>query len=80
MEQFHLALEWGRTFAITQAGNEGELWCVGDTTFDERNPVLAYGQVWQAKGFTCRSEQSGLTCFNAKQHGFSLSRAIQRVF
>jgi hypothetical protein len=34
----------------------------------------------QAGGFTCCSEQTGLTCFNAAQHGFSLSRAAQRMF
>jgi hypothetical protein len=42
--------------------------------------VLAYGEVWQRGGFTCRSEQTGLTCFNAMQHGFSLSRAELTVF
>ena len=34
----------------------------------------------QRAGFTCRSEQTGLTCFNAMQHGFSLARAKQEVF
>jgi hypothetical protein len=33
-----------------------------------------------ATGFTCKSEQSGITCFNADRHGFSLSRAKQEVF
>jgi hypothetical protein len=42
--------------------------------------VLAYGEVWQRAGFTCRLEQTGLTCFNAMQHGFSLARAEQKVF
>ena len=36
--------------------------------------------LWQRAGFTCRSEQTGLTCFNAMQHGFSLARAEQKVF
>jgi uncharacterized protein DUF6636 len=43
-------------------------------------PVLAYGDIWQRAGFTCRSEQTGLTCFNAMQHGFGLSRSKQEVF
>ena len=54
--------------------------CHGDTVRDPALPVLAYGEVWQRGGFTCRSEQSGLTCFNAMQHGFSLARAEQKVF
>lgn len=73
-------LEWGTTFGITADGTKGEMWCVGDTAFDEKHPVLGYGEFWQAKGFTCRSETTGLTCFNSKMRGFSLSRAVQRVF
>lgn len=73
-------LDWGHAFAIVADADRGEMWCVGDTTYDDNHPVLAYGQVWQAKGFTCRSEQSGLTCFNYRQHGFALSRAVQKLF
>jgi hypothetical protein len=47
---------------------------------DKALPVLAYGEVWQRGGFTCKSEQTGITCFNADRHGFSLSRAKQEVF
>jgi hypothetical protein len=47
---------------------------------DPSLPVLAYSEVWQRAGFTCRSEQTGLTCFNAMQRGFSLARAKQEVF
>jgi hypothetical protein len=43
-------------------------------------PMLAYGEVWQRGGFTCKSEQTGVTCFNADRRGFSLSRAKQEVF
>ncbi|MBB4373172.1 hypothetical protein GGD63_005987 [Bradyrhizobium sp. cir1] len=47
---------------------------------DASLPMLAYGEVWQRAGFTCRSEQAGLTCFNAMQHGFSLARGSRRCF
>ncbi len=47
---------------------------------DPSLPLLAYGEVWQRGGFTCRSEQTGLTCFNAMQRGFSLARSKQEVF
>jgi hypothetical protein len=47
---------------------------------DRGLPVLTYGATWQHNGFTCTSEQSGVTCFNADRHGFSLSRAKQSVF
>jgi hypothetical protein len=54
--------------------------CYGDTVLDKTLPVLAYGEVWQRGGFICKSEQTGITCFTANRHGFSLSRAKQEVF
>jgi hypothetical protein len=71
--------EWGRSFEMEAKGGAGRV-CAGDTVNDPSLPTLAYGEVWQRGGFTCRSEQSGLTCFNAMQHGFSLSRTAQKVF
>ena len=72
-------LDWGHAFEMTAKGSAGRI-CHGDTVMDPRLPLLAYGEVWQRGGFTCRSEQTGLTCFNAMQHGFSLARAEQKVF
>jgi hypothetical protein len=72
-------LDWGDAFEMTMKGPPASV-CHGDTVRDPALPVLAYGEVWQRGGFTCRSEQSGLTCFNAMQHGFSLSRAAQKLF
>jgi uncharacterized protein DUF6636 len=72
-------LDWGHAFEMTAKGNAGRI-CYSDTVMDASLPVLAYGEVWQRGGFTCRSEQAGLTCFNAMQRGFSLSRAVQKVF
>lgn len=72
-------LDWGHAFEMSAKGNPTRI-CAGDTVMDPSMPVLAYGEIWQRAGFTCRSEQTGLTCFNAMQHGFSLARAEQRVF
>lgn len=47
---------------------------------DPSLPVRAYGEAWQRASLTCRSEQIGLTCFNAMRQGFSLARAEQKVF
>ena len=54
--------------------------CHGDTIMDPKLPVLNYGQTFQRDGFTCKSEPSGVTCFNADRHGFSISRNTQSVF
>jgi hypothetical protein len=72
-------LDYGHAFEISVKGSAGRI-CAGDTVMDPSLPVLAYGEVWQRAGFTCRSEQTGLTCFNAMQKGFSLARARQEVF
>ncbi|MCK1363405.1 hypothetical protein IVB47_02830 [Bradyrhizobium sp. 62] len=72
-------LEWGNAFEMSAKGAAGRI-CAGDTIMDPSLPVLAYGEVWQRAGFTCRSEPTGLTCFNAMQRGFSLARVKQEVF
>ena len=72
-------LDYGHAFEMSAKGNAERI-CAGDTVMDPSLPVLAYGEVWQRAGFTCRSEQRGLTCFNAMQRGFSLARAKQEVF
>ena len=72
-------LKWGNDFEMTgTAGPEFD--CYLETVADPALPVLAYGEVWQQGGFTCRSEQAGVTCFNPLQHGFRLSRAQQEMF
>ena len=72
-------LEWGKAFEMNAKGGATRL-CYGDTVMDPKMPVLADGEVWQRGGFTCTSEQTGVTCFNADRRGFSLSRAKQEVF
>lgn len=72
-------LDYGHAFAMNAKGAAARI-CAGDTVMDASLPVLSYGEIWQRAGFTCRSEQTGLTCFNAMQHGFSLARAEQKVF
>jgi hypothetical protein len=72
-------LDFGDAFEMATKG-EAAPTCHGDTVADPKLPVLTYGASWQRDGFTCRSAPSGLTCSNAMQHGFSLSRATQKVF
>ena len=72
-------LDWGKAFEMRAKGRSTRL-CYGDTVMDDTLPVLPYGEVWQRGGFTCKSEQSGVSCSNADRHGFSLSRAKQEMF
>lgn len=73
-------LDWGRGFEIAGKADVGARICYGDTVMDDRLPVLLYGQSFQRRGLTCKSEPGGVTCINAKGHGFQLSRNAQRVF
>jgi hypothetical protein len=72
-------LDYGGAFEMNAKGPAARI-CHGDTVMDPRLPVLGYGEVWQRGGFTCTSEQAGVTCFNAERRGFSLSRAKQDIF
>jgi hypothetical protein len=54
--------------------------CAGDTAYDQKAPVLAYGTSWAAGGFTCESSQDGLLCRNEESHGFSLAREVWKAF
>jgi hypothetical protein len=73
-------LDFGQAFEISARGGRGTPLCYGDTVQDNGLPVLPYGQTWQRAGLTCLSEQSGVTCRNARGHGFTVARAAQRVF
>jgi Family of unknown function (DUF6636) len=73
-------LEYGQAFMMHARGSDAERICYGDALTDKVLPVVAYGEVWQHRGFTCTVEQAGVTCSNADRHGFSLSRAKQELF
>ncbi len=72
-------LDYGGAFEMNAKGAAARI-CHGDTVMDKSLPVLGYGEVWQRGGFTCKSEQTGVTCFNTDRRGFSLARAKQEVF
>ena len=72
--------DWGQAFGIDSDDAAGFRMCHTDTVINDQWPILSYGSVWQQQGFTCLSEQNGLTCFNAKRHGFTLSRGDQKLF
>jgi Family of unknown function (DUF6636) len=72
-------LDYGGAFVMNAKGPAARI-CHGDTVMDGSLPVLGYGEVWQRGGFTCKSEQAGITCFNTDRRGFSLARAKQEVF
>jgi hypothetical protein len=71
--------DWGNSFEVNAKG-QADRSCTGDTQIGQTLRVLPYGEVWRAAASSCKSEESGITCFNADRRGFSLSRAKQDVF
>jgi len=64
------------------AGNDLLLYIGGYTDDDTPRaprPVLAYGERFERRGYTCTSRRTGLTCKRGA-HGFFLSRERQRLF
>jgi len=48
--------------------------CAGDTVYDRRAPILAYGRTWRLSGFACESSESGLRCTSPAGESFKLAR------
>jgi hypothetical protein len=71
--------DYGNTFGMGVRGRSSR-WCVSDTVADPSNPVLAYGRVWRANGFTCDMSTLRLRCVNRDGHGFELARKRQVLF
>ncbi|HEX3454216.1 MAG TPA: DUF6636 domain-containing protein [Gaiellaceae bacterium] len=73
----HLA--YGDSLEMSATGRPGYT-CHGDTVFDPRAKVLAYGKTFTFGPFRCTSQSVGLTCRNRAGHGWFLSRANYRRF
>ncbi|MGL6210056.1 MAG: DUF6636 domain-containing protein [Paracoccaceae bacterium] len=73
-------LDWGSAFTVGLASRQGQLACVGDTAINPDSIVLGYGKTLSLGGFDCTSEKTGMTCTNPGGHGFTLSKAKQRLY
>jgi hypothetical protein len=72
-------LDYGDSFELHKTGRPFVV-CHGDTVFDPRARVLAYGTAWVRDGFRCTSRPTGLRCTNPSGHGFFLSRERSFAF
>ena len=73
-------LDSGDSLEITRFAGRAILVCHGDTAIDPRSRVLAYGHTFRRHGVSCVSRAVGITCTNARGHGFFMSRQSWRVF
>lgn len=72
-------LDWGDSLTLARTGRARVL-CHGDTAVLPSAPILRYGTTWSRGPFTCTSRRAGLTCENAAEHGFFLSRQSWQRF
>jgi hypothetical protein len=72
-------VDWGAGYAMRQTGL-AHILCVGDTIYDPKAKVLAYGRTWTGGGFSCTSQAAGLRCTNPRGHGFFLSKEHSYTF
>ena len=72
--------DYGSSFEVGPDDRKGIVACVSDTVANPDGMVLDYGKSVSLGGFTCTSEESGMTCTNAGGHGFSIAKAKQKVF
>ncbi len=73
-------LDWGDAFGIGPTDRKGYVVCHGDTVISPDSMELGYGASATLGGFTCTSEKTGMTCTNARGHGFAISKASQKFF
>ena len=73
-------LDWGDSFEITLTGRTGVLGCHGDTVITPDAFTLEYDDALESGGFSCISRTTGMTCTNPRGHGFTVSKAAQRLF
>ena len=59
---------------------KGHVVCHGDTVINPDSMELGYGASATLGDFTCTSEKTGMTCTNAKGHGFAIAKARQKLF
>lgn len=81
--QARAGLDW-HGFELSNRGKARPV-CTGGVLYDigRDTPtfvVLAYGHTWRARGFTCTSRVTGLTCRNGHGHGLFLSRESYRLW
>ena len=71
--------DFGSSFALNAVG-KGILACVSDPAGGPNSPVLGYGQAVSLGGISCVSAKTGMTCTNGDGHGFSISKAKQKLY
>ena len=73
-------LDWGDAFEVGTNDRQGAVLCHGDTVINPDSMELGYGASASLGEFTCTSQKTGMTCTNARGHGFAISKAAQKLF
>ncbi len=73
-------VDYGDAFGLSVHGKASRV-CHGDTVFNPRARVLAYGKTKRFGPFTCRVRKTtGMRCTSRSGHGFRVSRQRQKLW
>lgn len=72
-------VDYGQGLQVGPGSTRGSFVCAGDTTLGSGRK-LAYGRSITRGHLWCTSRASGMTCRNARDHGFTLSRKAAQRF
>ena len=73
-------VDYGDAFGLRVRGKASRV-CHGDTVFNPRARVLAYGKTKHFGPFTCRVRKTtGMRCTSPSGHGFRISRQRQELW
>ena len=73
-------VDYGDAFELRVHGKASRV-CHGDTVFNSRARVLAYGKTKRFGPFTCRVRKTtGMRCTAPSGHGFRISRQRQKLW
>jgi hypothetical protein len=71
--------DYGQGLFVTRRSSRGGVVCAGDTALGGKL-ILRYGHSISRGTIRCSSARAGITCRNAKGHGFFIARSTYRLF
>jgi hypothetical protein len=71
--------DYGQGLFVTRRSSRGGVVCAGDTALGAKL-ILRYGHSIRRGTIRCASARAGITCRNARGHGFFIARTTYRLF
>lgn len=74
-------LDQTRMITLPPDGSATERWvCHGDMFYPLGDIVISYGSKWSFLDYSCTVETTGVSCQNKQGNGFSVRRAMRKLY